>query len=572
MGFALLRTSLSLRLSLDYFYAPLFALVLPAVMGGCSFDVVSDDDIDLGIESNGAGECGNEPDFGSSHSEGIGNIGMRPHKGACTTAAGLSGTSEAGDDAEHFVQFFIRSRRELDLITRIVSIDRVDDLRVRAYTGNAGLMALARYGYDYDELPHPGLNPDARMGARKRSGRIEPDAYPTYADYVALMQRWAREFPTLCKLVDLGPTSNASRPHRLMALKISDNPEREEDEPEVFLSSTMHGDETVGFVVLLRFVEDLLTSYGGDAETSRLVDGLEIWVNPLANPDGTYFRGDGTVNGAIRGYTRANGSYGGVDPNRNFPLPGQVLSEEGRFAETRAMMRFAAAHTFVLGANLHGGAEVVNYPWDVRAEAHADDAWFKAVSRAYADLAQEDGPAAYMTELDNGITNGYEWYPAPGSRQDFVTYFYGAREVTVEVSETKNPNSAQLPSYFSGNRRALRTFVGAALQGARGIVRGPEGEPLAAQVEVLNHDVESDHSYVTTDPDVGDYHRLLLPGTYSLRFTASGMSPVTVRNVVVDSGDATRVDVTLERAVSVVALVPSSDEASEMPPGSINRD
>ena len=41
-----------------------------------------------------------------------------------------------------------------------------------------------------------------------------------------------------------------------------------------------------------------------------------------------------------------------------------------------------------------------------------------------------------------------------------------------------------------------------------------DSRPVAATVTVLEVDRAEDGSSVRTDPDVGDYHRLLLPGLF----------------------------------------------------------
>ncbi len=72
-----------------------------------------------------------------------------------------------------------------------------------------------------------------------------------------------------------------------------------------------------------------------------------------------------------------------------------------------AMMNFMKKVHPVLSANFHGGSEVVNYPWDSFSQLHPDDAWYRKISRQWADTAQAHSYPGYMTAEENGITNGY---------------------------------------------------------------------------------------------------------------------------------------------------------------------
>ncbi len=62
---------------------------------------------------------------------------------------------------------------------------------------------------------------------------------------------------------------------------------------------------------------------------------------------------------------------------------------------------------------------------------------------------------------------------------------------------------------------------------------------------MLGLDTAADGSTVRTDPEVGDFHRLLLPGLYDLEIRAGGCVTETVPGVAVSEGDATRRDVSL---------------------------
>ena len=47
----------------------------------------------------------------------------------------------------------------------------------------------------------------------------------------------------------------------------------------------MHGDELSGFVLSLRLIDYLLTNYGMNNRISNLINEIDIWINPLINPD-----------------------------------------------------------------------------------------------------------------------------------------------------------------------------------------------------------------------------------------------------------------------------------------------
>ena len=462
-----------------------------------------------------------------------------------------------GEAAEYYLRFKVSSRQELDTVTRIVSIDNVIDSVVYAYANEAQLEDIQRLGYSIELLPHPGS--DAKIRMSTASG-VTTDwaSYPTYPGYVSMMEQFAVDYPSLCRLDTIGYTVEG---RLLLAVEISDNVGVEEDEPEVLFVSSIHGDETTGYVLMLRLIDSLLGSYGTDPQITRMVDSLSIWINPLTNPDGTYTNDDLSVIGA----TRYNANS--VDLNRNYPDPVAGPHPDGRSwqPETVAMMDFADAHDFVLAANFHGGAEVFNYPWDSRVARHADDVWFQYVGRMYADSAQANSPSGYLDDLDDGITNGWDWYTVYGGRQDYMNFFHGCREVTIEISKVKLLSSNQLPDYWDYNKISLLRYLEQALTGIRGVVTDATSDfPVAATVTVLNHD--KDNSFVYSDADVGDYHRMIAPGTYDLVISSQGYFPDTVRNVVVSSGIVV-VDAQLQPLPSEPILVFTDRSPFEVNPG-----
>jgi len=441
-----------------------------------------------------------------------------------------------------YFKFEITDRIELEQITRIVSIDNVKGLTVYAYATLTQLTKLSNLGYKVEFLPISGSAKDLTM-ATTVAQMANWDRYPTYDVYLAMMAQFASDYPNICRLENLG-TSVEGRD--ILTVKISDNPDIEEDEAEFFYTAQMHGNEIVTYILMLRLIDYLLSNYGFDPEVTKMVNEIEIWINPLANPDGTYDGGNNTVSGADR--ENANG----VDLNRNFPDPEDGPHPDGHAwqPETIIMMDFAEAHSLIHSANFHSGAEVVNYPWDTWNILHADDDWYIDISKAYADTVFAFAPYGYFRGISStGYIRGYAWYTTNGNRQDYMNWFHHCREVTIEQSNTKLLSSDLLPAHWTYNKRSLINYIKNVYYGIRGLVTDSLGNPLDAKITVVGHDF--DHSEVYTDPDVGDYHRMILPGTYDITASAYAFIPQTITDITVVDTGAVRVDVILQEAESV---------------------
>lgn len=360
------------------------------------------------------------------------------------------------------------------------------------------------------------------------------DRYPTYETYTAIMEKFETDYPELCYLESIGQSIEG---RELWVVKISDNVDSDEIEPEFFYTSTMHGDETTGFVLMIRFIDYLLANYGTDNYVKELVDNIEIFINPLANPDGTYASGNDTVCYYCSSRSNANG----IDLNRDYTHPGDEEDPSIWEQETEIMIDYMKSHSMVMSMNFHGGIELINYPWDYTVTRHADDAWFQLISREYADSAQFYSPSGYLTDLNNGITNGYDWYYAGGTRQDYFNYYLHGREVTAEISSSKAPASSEMPDFWEYNYRSFLSYMKQVTYGVHGIVSDAiTGEPIRAFISIDDHDKDS--SQVYSSADNGDYHRFLKAGTYFMRFTAEGYNQVS-STIIIDDYEKINFDV-----------------------------
>ena len=418
---------------------------------------------------------------------------------------------------------------------RLISIDHGSSGEIKAYLNALSKKLLDDNGINYELQTHPGRSTpknEVKMGAPAPQWNV----YPTYQEYLDLMQLMADSFPALCQKIDIGNSVNGKK---LLFLKISDNVSQDEAEPEFMYSATIHGDETAGYVFTLRLAYELLSDYGSDPVATRLIDSLEIYINPLANPDGTYANSDTSIWGA----TRFNAN--GFDLNRNFPDPENGNLPGGpRQIEALNMMNFMEGLNIHMSANLHGGTEVLNYPWDTWQKRHADDNWFIHICREYADSAQAASPSGYMTFQNNGITNGYDWYTIAGGRQDYTTFFLRGREVTFELSNSKVLPSSQLENYYGYNRSGMLNYMAQALYGLQGKVKDSlSGAPLQASVNIPTHD--KDQSSVFSDSIHGFYVRYLDSGNYDLVFSAPGYISKSISGVRINHHKKTLLNVSL---------------------------
>jgi hypothetical protein len=443
-------------------------------------------------------------------------------------------------EGEQYFSFTAPDRVVINDLSRIISIDKVDiSGKVYAYANRKEFTRFLDYNISYEILPHPGdfigqLNMKDNVDTRSIQ---EWDFYPTYNAYVDMMYQYAEDYPSICQVFSIGTTPDG---REILIAKITDNAGVSENEPQFLYTSSIHGDELTGYILTLRLIDYLLTNYGTLPKVTSMVDNVEIWINPLANPDGTYAGGNNTVDGA----RRYNSNW--IDLNRNYPdaEDGPHPDGEDWQPETMLFMEMAEDNNFVSSTNFHGGEEVCNYPWDTWSRLAADDNWWQYVCREYADTVHLYAPSSYMSDFDDGITNGYAWYSISGGRQDFMNYFHQAREFTLEISDIKLPDPGQLPAYWNYNYRSMLNYIEQSAFGLRGTVKDSvTGWPIRAEVYAVLHELDS--SWVYTALPIGNYHRLLYAGTYSVKYSAPGYQTKVINNVNIINRQATVLDVKL---------------------------
>jgi hypothetical protein len=321
----------------------------------------------------------------------------------------------------------------------------------------------------------------------------------------------------------------------IQTIIITDNPSIEEDEPEVRIAGAHHGNELISVELPLYFIDYLVTRYGSNPTITSLVNDTEIWIIPMVNPDG--------VNNNIR--YNANG----YDLNRDYLCPeGDYCPYECNYInsfsepETQAMKLTHEQNRFVMSLTMHSrnaGPPLICWCWGYSdalcpsGQYHAteDDDLMVNICETYESL--NTTPGFYSI-------NGNDWYAAHGAEDDYAYQFWGDIGCTLEISSVFAPPEEEIEQYWLDNREAIIYYISTAATGIRGIVRDANTLlPLDAQVDVLGPGIE-----VNTDTEIGDYHRPLLDGNYTIRFESPGYISQHI-NTMVSGGQATRIDVDL---------------------------
>jgi hypothetical protein len=155
-----------------------------------------------------------------------------------------------------------------------------------------------------------------------------------------------------------------------------------------------------------------------------------------------------------------------------------------------------------------------------------------------------------MTDLGNGITDGYEWYRVAGGRQDYMNYFNRGREVTIELSSIYLLPASLFPSYWNYLSHSLLDFIENTFYGIRGTVKDSNNNPVKALVTITGHD--TDNSAIYSDSLTGSYFRMISPGTYNVTFSADSFVTKTVNNISVTNYNASLLNVQLEPKLTSV--------------------
>ncbi|MEO0093786.1 MAG: M14 family zinc carboxypeptidase [candidate division WOR-3 bacterium] len=382
-------------------------------------------------------------------------------------------------------------------------------------------------------------------------GYTIPDRYHSYFEMVALLDSFASRYPNIAHQCTIGFSQTESLP--ILAMKISDNPGLDEDEPSILFTGVHHGCELLGCEICLYLCNHLLANYDTNALIRKIIDSTEIWVVPIVNPDGqgVVFAG---LDSFWRKNTRDNNNngvfdldYDGVDLNRNYNFlfdsggSGNPSSRTYRGqnpvseAETRAMTDLAKRENFLLEICYHSDkdsaqGERVYYPWRWGNANSPDFPFIKPIAESIAKRIKNDlGNGTYTPVI--GLVDG-------GLYRNYLYHAFGTFAYTIEVSTRYIPPEEWVDSICERNLAGAyylleRTF-GPAI--AIRVFDSLSGSPLRAKIKIIG--IDSTYPIMIprfSDSIFGRFRRIVNPGNYTIEVSKAGYSTKQVKASVNDS-------------------------------------
>lgn len=224
--------------------------------------------------------------------------------------------------------------------------------------------------------------------------------YRTVVQLDAAMSTLAAQFPQLCTLVELPNRSIEGRPINVLRMRAGGGSNR----PSVLIVGGMHARELMNPDAIVELGLDLVIGYmkkidlvfGGASfsayDVKVMLETLDIWFLPCANPDGRHevMRPGGNRwwrKNKRAGNACSNGQHPGVDPNRNcdfvwgvvgqptscFPcsdsyvgkVPQTIVDPGGPFSEPESLNIKYLLDTLNINvfADVHSYSNYVLYPW-----------------------------------------------------------------------------------------------------------------------------------------------------------------------------------------------------------------
>lgn len=316
----------------------------------------------------------------------------------------------------HLIRINLEGKSFEDLLKTGLAFDHGHYVENKSFVGDFSheeLSKLRQFGFDFEPEIKSILPPAPKLLDCIPDSSITPD-YFTPGNYAIGTMNGFLNLEELYENLDLmqelypnlvsrkNPIGNfrteEGRP--IYFLKISDNPNIEEKEPQVLYTALHHAREPASMSQMLFFMWYLLENYQSNQEVKRLINGRELYFIPCLNPDGYKF--NQTTNPSGFGYWRKNRAVNvtdyGVDLNRNYGYQwgynnvgssdrgdSEIFRGDSPFSEveTKAVKDFCRKNKFQIAINYHSFGNYLLIPWGYENLPTADQKQYEVLAKEF---------------------------------------------------------------------------------------------------------------------------------------------------------------------------------------------
>ncbi len=333
----------------------------------------------------------------------------------------------------------------------------------------------------------------------QNAGVATSSIYHTYQEMTELFHILHDQYPDIMSLTSLGKTYEE---RDIWMVKLSDNVELDENEPEILLMGAHHGNEKPSYEILIYFItymvenyskenfdndedgtvnEDIIDGLDNDGDglvdedpsedrVREVLDSREIYLVPMVNPDGVEAntRKNCAPNHGIFGFRPRVTSYG-VDLNRNYGYRWFLLFLFPNFylrstqyadssavyhgprpfseIETQVVKNLVETRDFYICLTYHTYSELVLYPWGYTPRSAADEDIFISIGENISDI--------------NGYLLGQsiELYPTLGDACDWMYGKHGILAYTIELGKSYAPEDPEVLRELSIRHTGVNLYV-----------------------------------------------------------------------------------------------------------------
>lgn len=262
-------------------------------------------------------------------------------------------------------------------------------------------------------------------------------------------------------IVEVKPIGASLEKRDLLSVRISTDLSQSSKKPAIIFLGTHHAREHLSTEMPLMLAEYLVAEYKkGTERIVKLLEGREIHIIPLVNPDGSEYDISTGVYKTWRKNTRAeNGNMFGVDLNRNYGYMwggggaspsknSETYRGESAFSEpeTQAVKAYIEKNKNInILLTFHTFSELILYPWGHTYNPISDEPAKMVHETMAKTMAKWNG---YTPQQSSGL------YIASGDTTDWA---YGVHKI-ISFTFELDPKSSGLGGFYPGQAKIPVVF------------------------------------------------------------------------------------------------------------------